>query len=61
VQTDLSDYRDVNGVKVPFQRIRARPSRRITLKIDQVEQNTKIDDSKFEKPTAATAAQPAPK
>ncbi len=59
VQTDLSDYREVNGVKIPFQRITARPMRRITVKIDQVEQNTKIDSSKFEKPVAS--AQPAPK
>jgi photosynthetic reaction center cytochrome c subunit len=61
VQTDLSDYRDVNGMKVPFQRITARPLRRTTIKIDQVEQNTKIDDSKFDKPAATTASQPAPK
>jgi photosynthetic reaction center cytochrome c subunit len=61
VQTDFSDYRDVNGVKVPFQRIIARPSRRTTIKIEQIEQNTKIDDSKFVKPVAATASQPPPK
>jgi len=61
VQTDLADYRDVNGVKVPFQRITARPMRRTTLKIEQIEQNTKIDDSKFEKPPTTTALQPPPK
>ena len=61
VQTDLSDYREVNGVKIPFQRITARPTRRTTIKIEQVEQNIKIDDSKFEKPAATTASQPAPK
>jgi len=61
VQTDLSDYRDVKGVKVPFQRITARPLRRTTIKIEQVEQNTKIDDSKFEKPMATAASQTAPK
>jgi hypothetical protein len=48
-------------VKIPFQRITARPMRRTTIKIEQVEQNTKIDESKFEKPVAATASQPAPK
>jgi outer membrane lipoprotein-sorting protein len=61
IQTDFSDYREVNGVKIPFQRITARPMRRTTIKIEQVEQNTKIDESKFEKPVAATASQPAPK
>jgi len=56
VQTDLSDYRDVSGVKVPFQRVTARPARRMTIKIEQVEPNVKIDDSKFEKPAAAATA-----
>jgi outer membrane lipoprotein-sorting protein len=56
VQTDLSDYRDVSGVKVPFQRVTARPARRMTVKIEQMEPNAKIDDSKFEKPVAATAS-----
>jgi photosynthetic reaction center cytochrome c subunit len=63
VQTDFSDYRDVNGIKIPFQRITARPSRRFTVKLDQIEQNVPIDDSMFEKPVTATAAAPpaAPK
>ncbi len=60
VQVDHSDYREVNGIKIPFTRTTARPGRRITIKIEQVEQNTKIDDSKFEKPAAAsTSSQPA--
>ena len=58
VQTDLSDYRDIKGIKVPFQRIVARPSRRMTIKLDQIEQNVPIDDSTFEKPAAATASAP---
>ena len=56
VQTDFSDYRDVNGVKVPYQVSTSRPGRRLEIQIDQVEQNVAIDDSKFDKP-----AQPAPK
>ena len=55
VQTDLSDYQDVSGIKVPYMRTTARPSRRMSIRIEQVEQNTTIDDSKFEKPAAATA------
>jgi hypothetical protein len=58
VQTDFSDYRDVKGVKVPFQRVTARPARRMTVKIEQVENNAAIDDSKFQKPAPATT--PAP-
>ena len=63
VQSDFSDYRDVNGIKVPYQRITARPSRRMTVKIEQIEQNAAINDSKFEKPAAANAfgQQTAPK
>ena len=55
VQADFSDYRDTNGVKVPYQRITSRPGRRLLTKIDSVEQNIKLEDSKFEKP----ANQPA--
>ena len=54
VQVDFSDYRDVNGVKVPFQRIASRPGRRLVTTIDTVEQNTRIEDSKFEKPASQT-------
>jgi photosynthetic reaction center cytochrome c subunit len=57
-QTDYSDYRAVNGIKIPFERITARPSRRVTVKIDQIEQNIAIDDSKFEMPAAASASPP---
>ncbi len=60
VQADFSDYREVNGIKIPFTRTTTRPARRMTVNIEQVEQNTKIDDSKFDKPAAASApAQPA--
>jgi len=55
VQTDFSDYRDTNGVKVPYQRITSRPGRRLVTKIDSVEQNIKLEDSKFEKPPNQSA------
>ncbi len=61
VQTDFSDYREVNGIKVPFTRVTARPSRRMTIKIEQVEQNPSIDDSKFEKPATAPGQPTTPK
>ena len=62
VQTDFSDYRDVNGIKVPFLRITARPGRRMTVKIDQIQQNNiSADDSRFEKPVAPAPPQTAPK
>jgi photosynthetic reaction center cytochrome c subunit len=62
VQTDLSDYRDVNGIKVPFQRVTARPGRRMTVKIEQVQQNNvAADDSRFEKPATPAPPPTAPK
>lgn len=47
---ELSDYRDVDGVKVPF-RIRSVNSlQAITMTFSKVEQNTDIDDKSFSKP-----------
>jgi len=53
VQLDYADYRDQNGVKVPFRWTLARPLGRFTIQLDQVQQNLPIDDAKFEKPAAA--------
>lgn len=59
VQNDYADYRDVNGVKVPFHVTTTRPGRKMELQLDQVEQNAPVEDSRFEKPPAPPA--PAPK
>jgi photosynthetic reaction center cytochrome c subunit len=58
VQNDYSDYRDASGIKVPFDRVTSRPSRRIELQISQVDQNAVIEDSSFDKPAPQTAGQP---
>jgi photosynthetic reaction center cytochrome c subunit len=50
VQIDYSDYRDVDGIKIPFRWTLARTSGRFTIQIDQVQQNVPIDDAKFAKP-----------
>jgi hypothetical protein len=51
-QVDYSDYRDVDGVKVPYKLITARPTARNTVQLDQVQQNVPVEDSKFVKPAA---------
>ncbi len=52
VQVDYSDYRAVDGVKVPHHWTLARPGGRFSIQIDSVQQNVPIDDSKFMKPVA---------
>ena len=55
-QLDYADYREQNGVKLPFRWTLARPLGRFTIQIDQMQQNVPIDDSKFAKPAAAAKA-----
>jgi len=52
VQIDYSDYRDADGVKVPFHWTLSRPNGRFSIQIDSVQQNVPVDDSKFAKPAA---------
>lgn len=54
-QVDYADYRDVEGVKLPFQWTIARPGGRFTIKIDSVQQNAPIDDSRFTAPAPPAA------
>lgn len=49
-QTDYSDYREVDGVKVPFQWIIAEPHGRSTVQLAHVQQNVPISASKFSVP-----------
>ncbi|HEX5413111.1 MAG TPA: c-type cytochrome [Terriglobia bacterium] len=55
-QTDFSDYREVDGVKVPFQWTIAEPRSRSTVQVAQVQQNVPISDSKFSIPAAPSPA-----
>lgn len=52
-QVDYFDYRNVDGVKVPFviRSASADPRDAMTRTITSVEQNVKIDEKKFEMPT----------
>ena len=49
---DYADYRDVDGVKVPFRWTLARPGGRFTIQVDSTQQNVPIDDAKFAMPAA---------
>lgn len=51
-QTDYADYREVNGVKVPFSMTIARPQERSTVHVTQVQQNVPISNAKFAIPAA---------
>ena len=51
-QIDFADYRDADGVKVPFRWTLARPMGRFTIQVDQIQQNVAVDDAKFAKPSA---------
>jgi photosynthetic reaction center cytochrome c subunit len=49
-QIDYADYRDANGVKLPFRWTLARPGNRFTIQVEQVQQNVPVDDAKFVAP-----------
>ena len=51
-QIDYADYRDTNGVKIPYRWTLARPNGRFTIQVSEVMQNVSVDDRKFAKPPA---------
>ena len=51
-QIDYSDYRESNGVKVPYRWTLSRPNGRFTIQLSEVQQNVPVDDARFVKPTA---------
>jgi outer membrane lipoprotein-sorting protein len=55
LETYYRDYRDVDGLKIPY-RVEAGPARRPErqkIVIDRVEVNVPLDDTRFERPLAA--------
>jgi Photosynthetic reaction centre cytochrome C subunit len=50
VQVDYSDYRDTDGIKIPFHWTLSRPNGRFSIQIDSVQQNVPVDDAKFARP-----------
>ncbi len=51
-QIDYADYREVDGIKVPFRWTLARVNGRFTIQITEAKQNVPIEDGKFTKPAA---------
>jgi hypothetical protein len=49
-QIDYADYRDANGVKIPYRWTVARPNGRFTIQLSDVNQNIPVDNAKFAKP-----------
>jgi photosynthetic reaction center cytochrome c subunit len=47
---DYADYRDVDGVQVPFRVTFSQPGSTSTIQIDVVHQNVSIDNARFSKP-----------
>jgi outer membrane lipoprotein-sorting protein len=59
-QIDFADYRDAEGVRIPFRWTLARPGGRFTIQISEVKQNVPVDDAKFARPPAPAAEQKGP-
>jgi photosynthetic reaction center cytochrome c subunit len=55
-QIDYADYREADGVKVPFRWTVARPGNRFSIQVEQEQRNVPVDDGKFAPPLAAPAA-----
>lgn len=52
IQVYLDDYREVDGIKLPFKLHQVTPQFSIDIKIEEVKHNVPIDDAKFTKPAA---------
>ena len=56
VQLDLEDYRDIEGLKIPFRMRRTEKGAVFNIRITQVKLNPSIDDAIFAKPESASAS-----
>jgi photosynthetic reaction center cytochrome c subunit len=59
-QIDYADYREVDGVKIPFRWTLARMNGRFTIQIQEARQNVPIDDAQFAKPAASANPEAKP-
>ncbi len=49
-QIDYADYREVDGVEIPFRVTTSQPGNASTIQFEQMQQNAPIDPAKFAKP-----------
>ncbi len=52
-QVDYADYRDVNGIKMPFRMVFAWMDGRDAIQLSEVQTNVPVDAAKFERPVPA--------
>ena len=50
IEVYLEDYREVDGIKIPFTVKQNTPAFSFTIKLDEVKHNVAVDDAKFNKP-----------
>ncbi|HUO36078.1 MAG TPA: hypothetical protein VMU43_13905 [Candidatus Acidoferrum sp.] len=50
VAEDFKDYREVDGVKLPFEIVQVNGNSSLTITLDEVQHNVDLDDSEFAKP-----------
>lgn len=50
-QIDYADYKETDGVKIPYRWTLTRPNGAFTIKVDQVQQNVPIDEKLFVPPS----------
>src|ERR1700734_2136302 len=58
IQTDLSDYHDIDGIKLPFAVHQSSAQSDYTIKFTDVQQNVQLANSQFAKPVPEPAATP---
>jgi zinc protease len=51
VETYLEDYREVDGIKMPFTVKQVTPAISFTIKVEEVKHNVPVEDTKFNKPS----------
>jgi photosynthetic reaction center cytochrome c subunit len=54
-QIDYSDYRQTDGVKIPYRWMLARPNGAFTIQVESVQQNVPVDEKLFVMPEAPPA------
>jgi hypothetical protein len=59
VQVDYSDYRDVNGLKLPFKFTQTWLDGRDTFELKEIRANATIDAARFNKPAPSAPPRPA--